>query len=131
MKNNLNDERLDLQKLKNYKLLFFIQTFLILMLLGVNLIKTHFDIFKSKELFIIFFATLIIHSILEMSITKEISEDLRKNIKSVLWGLLIFTLSVIIVVFFFSKETIFIALGITLIADLLIFIVSYFILFKK
>lgn len=131
MKNNLNDERLDLQKLKNYKLLFFVQTFLIIILLVINLIKNKFDIFYSRELLIVFFATLIIHSILEMSVSKEISDDFKKNIKSVLLGLLIFTLSVVVIVFFFSKKDIFIALCITLISDLLIFIASYFVLSKK
>ena len=44
MKKFSTDERLMLQKLKNYKLLFFIQTFLIIIFLIINLIKTQFDI---------------------------------------------------------------------------------------
>lgn len=130
MKKISTDERLMLQKLKNYKLLFFIQTFLIIIFLIINLIKTQFDISKSKELLMIFLITIIFNSILEMSVSKDLSDNLKKNIKSVIWGLLLYTVSAMAAILFFVKEINLIALGIILASDLLIFIISYFVLSK-
>ena len=124
------DERLMLQKLKNYKLLFFIQTFLIIIFLIINLIKTQFDISKSKELLMIFLITIIFNSILEMSVSKDLSDNFKKNIKSVIFGLLLYTLSAMAAILFFVKEINLIALGIILASDLLIFVISYFVLSK-
>lgn len=130
MKKISTDERLMLQKLKNYKLLFFIQTFLIIIFLIINLIKTQFDISKSKELLMIFLITIIFNSILEMSVSKDLSDNLKKNIKSVILGLLLYTVSAMAAILFFVKEINLIALGIILASDLLIFIISYFVLSK-
>lgn len=130
MKKFSTDERLMLQKLKNYKLLFFIQTFLIIIFLIINLIKTQFDISKSKELLMIFLITIIFNSILEMSVSKDLSDNFKKNIKSVIFGLLLYTLSAMAAILFFVKEINLIALGIILASDLLIFVISYFVLSK-
>lgn len=132
--NKLTDERLKIKRLKNTRILFNIQTSLIIATIIFQTVLKGISSLQKNPLMFIFLITTVIMSFQEMGISKDTTVIPTRSLLSVGKGLLSVLIVGIIVFFFFNRDgsnNALLYFGIFTVAILFVFIVSTFILKRK